>query len=45
MVGLLLARGADATATNDDGATVLSMAQESADAAVIARVRDALRDS
>ena len=44
-MALLLARGADAAATNDDGATVLSMAEESGNADVIARVRDALSAS
>ncbi len=42
MVALLLAHGADPAATNDDGATVLSMAEQGGNEDVIARVRDAL---
>ena len=42
LVELLLARGADPAAANDDGMTVLSMAEEGGNADVVARVRAAL---
>ena len=42
LVELLLERGAHAHATNDDGATVISLAEKSGNAEVVARVRAAL---
>ncbi len=42
MVALLLTHGADPAVTNDDGVTVLSMAEQGGNADVITRVRDAL---
>jgi len=42
-VELLLASGADATATNDEGRSVMDLASESGDQATADRIRSALQ--